>query len=98
MPPVAVARVRINLPASRSLKEKRAVLRALLDRMRRRFNVSAAEVGAQDAHHLAEIGIAVVSGEPSVARRVLDEVIQFLETSVELDGRAEVLRVETGLR
>ncbi|MBX5464930.1 MAG: DUF503 domain-containing protein [Clostridia bacterium] len=98
MPPVAVARVQINLPGSRSLKEKRAVLRALLDRLRRRFNVSAAEVGVRDAHQLAEIGIAVVSDEASVARRLLDEAVHFLETSVELDGRARVLRVETGVR
>ena len=56
---------------SRSLKAKRSYLRPLLAALRK-FEVSAAEVGAHDLHGRAEIGVAVVAGEAAHARRVVD--------------------------
>jgi uncharacterized protein YlxP (DUF503 family) len=60
------------LPAdSRSLKQKRSYLRPVIA-MLRRFEVSVAEVGAQDLHGRAQIGVAAVAAEPAQARRVID--------------------------
>ncbi|MDP9797082.1 uncharacterized protein YlxP (DUF503 family) [Catenuloplanes nepalensis] len=56
---------------SRSLKAKRAYVRPIVAALRR-FEVSAAEVGAQDLHGRAEIGVAVVAAEPSHVGEVLD--------------------------
>jgi uncharacterized protein YlxP (DUF503 family) len=55
-----------------SLKEKRAVVRPVLAELRRRFAVSAAEVGAAELHRRASIGVAVVAGEAGHVAEVLD--------------------------
>jgi uncharacterized protein len=56
---------------SRSLKQKRSYVRPIIA-MLRRFDVSVAEVGAQDLHGRAQIGVAVVAAEPTQARKVID--------------------------
>lgn len=56
---------------SRSLKQKRSYLRPIIA-MLRRFDVSVAEVGAQNLHGRAQIGVAVVAADPAQARRVID--------------------------
>lgn len=78
----------LHLPAAHSLKEKRAVVRSLVERMRARLDVSAAEVGAQGLAQRAEVGFAVVSGDFATARRLAGEAQRFADR--ELLGRAEV--------
>jgi uncharacterized protein YlxP (DUF503 family) len=79
----------LYLPGVQSLKEKRAVVRSLVERMRSRLDVAAAEVGAQDQLQRARVGFAVVSGEVATARRLADEAQRFAEG--ELIGRAEII-------
>jgi uncharacterized protein YlxP (DUF503 family) len=55
-----------------SLKEKRAVIRPVVAELRRRYAVSAAEVGDPDLHRRANIGVAVVAGESAHVCDVLD--------------------------
>ena len=56
---------------SRSLKEKRSYIRPIVAALRK-FEVSAAEVGALDLHGRTEIGVAVVAAETGHVREVLD--------------------------
>ena len=79
----------LHLPGVRSLKEKRAVVRSLVERLRGRLNLSAAEVGAQDQPQRALIGFAVVSGDLATARSLADEAQRFADR--ELIGRAEIV-------
>ena len=79
----------LRLLGARSLKDKRAVVRSLVARLRSRLDLSAAEVGAQDELRRAEVGFAVVSGDLATARRVADEALRFVDQ--ELLGRAEVV-------
>jgi len=76
---VGVARFELYIHGSRSLKEKRAVIRRVVDRVRNRFPVSVAEVDSQDLHQKATIGFAVVSSSGPVAERVLEKVLRFVE-------------------
>ena len=55
-----------------SLKEKRGVVRPIVAELQRKFPVSAAEVGDQDLHRRALIGVAVVGSDASRVREVLD--------------------------
>lgn len=66
-----------------SLKDKRAVLRPLLARLRR-LEVSVAEVGEADLHRRARIGVAVASGRPATVGRVLDECERLVAAAVEI--------------
>jgi len=63
----------LHLPACQSLKDKRAVLKSLKDRMHNRFNVSVGETGHQDLWQRAEITAAVVSTDRRHAESVLRE-------------------------
>lgn len=55
-----------------SLKEKRTALRPIVADLRRHFPVSAAEVGWQDLHRRAVVGVAVVGSTHGFVRDVLD--------------------------
>jgi uncharacterized protein YlxP (DUF503 family) len=78
---VGVLRLTFHVPSARSLKEKRRVVQKLRDRIRARFDVSIAEVGAQDLHQRAVFGVCVVSSEASVCDSVLEQVAREAETA-----------------
>ena len=56
----------LHFPESNSLKDKRWVLRSIKDRMKNKFNVSVAEVGANDLWQRSVIGIACVANETTM--------------------------------
>ena len=68
----------LHLPACRSLKAKRAVLRPIVEGLRSRFRVSVAEVGDQDLWQRAKIGVAVVGGTTSRVENVMDEIERWI--------------------
>jgi len=76
---VGIARITLELPGAHSLKEKRSVVKSLLARLQNRFNVSAAEVGAQDTWGVAVIGITCVSTAARHADEMLASALRFIE-------------------
>ncbi len=84
---VMCGEVQLFLSESRSLKDKRQVVKSLKERIRSRFNVAVAEVDYQELWQRATLGLAAVSTEADHARKVLDEVLSFIE----LDLRVQVL-------
>ena len=82
----------LQLFGVQSLKEKRAIVRSVVERLRTRLRLSAAEVGMLDRLQAAQIGFATVSGELGAARRVADEARRFVDD--ELLGRGEVIATE----
>lgn len=77
---VGSLRVRLFLRESRSLKDKRQVMQSIKDRLRNHFNVSVAEVDANDHRQLAVLGIAMVSNESRHVRGALEQVVQVLRS------------------
>jgi uncharacterized protein YlxP (DUF503 family) len=71
-------RVRLLVRESRSLKDKRQVVRSVLDRLRNGFNVAAAEVDALDHRQLAVLGFATVAAEAEQVTKTLDAVVRAL--------------------
>jgi uncharacterized protein YlxP (DUF503 family) len=70
----------LYLPASNSLKAKRGYLKPLLTRLRREFNLAAAEVGGNDAWQSAVIAVVTVANDPAHVQRVLDHAPGWIET------------------
>ena len=68
----------LHLPASRSLKAKRSEVRPILDGVRARFRISAAEVAHQDTWQRTALGFAVVSASAAQVDSVLDDVERFV--------------------
>ncbi len=82
---VAVAHLDIMIGDMNSLKEKRKVLRSVLDRLRNRFNISAAEVGYHDKWQRTNIGFAIVSNDKAHVNSSADKVIDFLYSTPEIN-------------
>lgn len=68
-----------------SLKEKRAVVRPILEGVQRRFAVAASEVAHQDSLREATLGMAVVSGDAGFAAGVLDRAERFVWSFPEVE-------------
>ncbi|BCL23338.1 MULTISPECIES: DUF503 domain-containing protein [Streptomyces] len=68
-----------------SLKEKRSLVRPIVAELQRKYGVSAAETGNQDLHRRAEIGLAVVSGEPGHLTDVLDRCERLVAGRPEIE-------------
>ncbi len=65
-----------------SLKEKRRVVRSLIDRSRARHNVAAAEVDHQDLHQRAQIAFASVASAEDPLQRLFDALVAEAEEIV----------------
>jgi uncharacterized protein YlxP (DUF503 family) len=76
---VGVLRLTFHIPHARSLKEKRSVVRKFRDSVRAHFDVSIAEVAAQDVHQRAVFGVCVVSADSTVCDSVLAQVARVAE-------------------
>ena len=73
---VGVLRLTLYIHGAASLKDKRQVLRKVVDRLRARFNVAVAEVGDQDIWQTAIIGVCAVANDHSFVNEVLDKVVR----------------------
>jgi uncharacterized protein YlxP (DUF503 family) len=76
---VGVGVVEIRIHGSRSLKERRGVVRSISQRVRNRFNVSVSEVGGQDTWQRAELGVAVAGSDRTRVREVVERAVAFIE-------------------
>ena len=90
---VGVCRLSLYFAESGSLKAKRHGLRKVLDRVRAKFNVAAAEVSGQDTWQRSGVGIVVVGNEGRHVQSMLDKIQAFVEQLYV----AQVLNAETEL-
>ena len=89
---VVALEVDIRIPMSQSLKDRRQVVKSLVDGARQRFGVSAAEVGGQDTWQRAVLGFAVVASEARLADEVLDSIDRFLWSRAEIEVVGSAVR------
>jgi uncharacterized protein YlxP (DUF503 family) len=93
---IAYAVFDLHLPGCRGLKEKRMIVKSLKTRIRNDFEVSAAEVDAQDLLQRARIGVAVVGPEQAPLDALLQHVLRFVEENLDgeiLEYRNEFIHV-----
>jgi len=76
---VASVRIELFLPACQNLKEKRAIVKSLIGKLRSRWNVSAAEVAYQEQWQRTILGIAAVANEISYLQQVIQAAVQCVE-------------------
>ena len=91
---VGVARVVIQIPGARSLKDRRSVVRSFKDRVRARLKISVAEVGDAEAWQLATFGLAVVSSDRGQCEEVIQSarsIAAALPDALLTDVRTEVI-------
>ena len=80
----------LYIPEANSLKDKRSVLKSMLEGIRQRFNVSASEVENMDIWRRATVGIACVSNSQTFVDQVLNKIVDW----VEQNPRVQITAVE----
>ena len=89
---ICVLHVELALFESASLKDKRAVVRRVRDRVRNKFNVAAAEIDELDNPATASLAFVTVSNSETHSRAAAQQIQRFIE---QLAFDAEVTRIET---
>jgi hypothetical protein len=77
---VAVCTIQLHLAGNGSLKGKRSRLKPLLARLRRDFNVSAAEVDLHDVWQSAEIALAAIGTHSGYLHGLMEKSVRLVET------------------
>ena len=76
---VGAAVVELHVHGSQSLKQKRGVVRSVVQRLRNRFNLAVAEIGGQDTWQRAVLGITTTGIDRTHVRGVLTRALAFVE-------------------
>ncbi|MBU5453829.1 MULTISPECIES: DUF503 domain-containing protein [Eubacteriales] len=84
--------MRVTLRASwvHSLKEKRMVIKSIMQKLKNKFNISVSEVAEQDIHQILVIGIAAVCGSSAQISSIMENIISFIEENCD----AEITNIE----
>ena len=77
---IASAIIELDIPANASLKDKRRVVQSVIARLRRDFNLAAAEVEDLDQWQRAVIGIVTVSNDAGYAHGLLEKAVARLDS------------------
>jgi uncharacterized protein len=76
---IGVLRIHLHIPACNSLKEKRSIIKPLIARLHKEFNVSAAEMDLQDQWQQAVIACGMVGNDPAHLERSLQTVARWVD-------------------
>ncbi|HVP21052.1 MAG TPA: DUF503 domain-containing protein [Anaerolineaceae bacterium] len=77
--PIGLLTIHLQLPGVKSLKEKRSLIRPVLARLHKEFNVSAAEMDRLDAWQESIIACSLVSNDSGYTQKALQKVLEFTE-------------------
>lgn len=88
---IGIIKMELSLHEVFSLKEKRHIIKSIIERIKSRFNTSIAEVDLNDKWKSAILGAACVSNDAVHVDRILSNIANFVEN----DGRAVLVDVTT---
>ena len=76
---VGLCTVEIYLPNAHSLKDKRGIVKSVIQRLRNKFNISVCELDHHDVWKNATLGLAGVSKDKEIIDRTFGAIEEFLE-------------------
>jgi len=76
---IGILTVWLRLESFESLKDKRKVVRSILEQARGRFKCAASETDLHDHHSQAELTFAFVGADSLALTALLDRMLQFVE-------------------
>ncbi len=92
---VGICRIKLHISQSRSLKDKRRIVKSMVSRLRNQYNISIAEVEDQDLWQLVTLGISCVSNRNQHVDEILSRVIGFITSNYPeleiVDHQTEIL-------
>lgn len=87
---IGVSELELLISHSHSLKEKRRVLKKVVDNLKNTFPVSVAEIDNNDLWQRATIGISIVSRDKVVIDRVFQKIPVFIDEM----NICEIIRID----
>lgn len=84
---VGTCEIELIIYEANSLKEKRHVIKSIIERIKSRYNASVAEVDHNDLWNRAVIGVAVVSNNKRLSEEMISKIIDFIDN----DERVEII-------
>lgn len=82
---IGTAEIKLYASWVHSLKEKRSIVKSILNKVQNKFNVSIAEIDEQDTHQTIVLGMACVTNNSSLANSIIDRIILFIEENTEVE-------------
>ncbi|MDR3597298.1 DUF503 domain-containing protein [Clostridium sp.] len=84
--------IRVTLRAEwvHSLKEKRMVVKSIVQKLKNKFNISVSEVEEQDIHKTIVIGIAGICANSAQCDSTMEHILTFIESNTD----AEIIDIE----
>jgi len=82
---IVYAEVECIIYNTHSLKDKRSVVKRLIAKIRKDFNVSISEIDFQDLWQRAKLAIVTVANELLYAEKIIQEVIKIIDSDPELE-------------
>lgn len=79
VPYIGFFQIQIDIPACRSVKERRQVIRSLIDKIRRRWNVSAIDLGPENRWDQAYIAFSLVGSSYGMCKDRIETIKNFIE-------------------
>lgn len=89
---VGIIQLELSIPWAQGLKDKRRAIKGLKERIHRRFNAAAAEVGDNDVWRSAVIGVVTVGNDAKFLQSVCQKIVNFVEENQ--DARLEDFTIE----
>lgn len=94
---LGTAQLTLHIPEAQSLKDRRRVVKSIVQRVRNRFDVAIADVDAQPQWQVATLGVVAVANSGTHVETVVQQVINFIEQNMAsgylTDVRTEVLHL-----
>lgn len=93
---VGILKITLIIPGNSSLKGKRKVIKSLLDKLRSKFNLAAAEVEDNDLWQKAGIGLALVGNDRRFINSSMDKVLDFIYRTSDaeiVDSDSEIINI-----
>lgn len=82
---ILVIQVTLRAEWVHSLKEKRMVIKSLIQKLSNKFNISVSEVDKQDIHQILVIGIAGICASSAKADSTMENIIRFIENNTDAE-------------
>ncbi len=77
---ISVSIFELHVPEARSLKQKRKVIKSLIERIHRRYRVSIGETDYHDLHQRTELSVAAVASTPSHCQKLMDQIREMVDS------------------
>ena len=82
--------IKLRLFQVDSLKDKRQIVKSIIERLRGRYNISISELGGHELYNYSEIGVACISNDAAVIDSIFNGVINFIDN----DYRVEIVEID----